>query len=64
MVTHGAVSWSAVCDCGKSRSYALTYGVYIAQLISFARVYSDTSDFNNINEFSIVKILKQGLSIS
>ena len=28
-----------------------SYGVYISQLIGFARVYSNVSDFNNRNLF-------------
>ena len=37
-----------------------TYGVYISQLIRFARVCSNVDDFNNINLFLTAKILKQG----
>ena len=37
-----------------------SYGVYIAQLIRFARVSSHVDNFNNINKFLAFKILKQG----
>ena len=37
-----------------------SYGVYISQLIRFARVYSNVDDFNNRNLFSTAKLLKQG----
>ena len=37
-----------------------SYGVYISQLISFARVCSSIDDFNNINLFLTAKLLKQG----
>ena len=30
---HGAGYWSAVCDCGMSRSYALTFCFYSQSLI-------------------------------
>ena len=60
ILPRGAVSWSAVSDCDISRSYSLTYGVYISRLIRFARVCSNTNDFNNINQFLTVKMLKQG----
>ena len=36
------------------------YGVYISQLIRFARVCSNVDDFNNINLFLTAKLLKQG----
>ena len=36
------------------------YGVYISQLIRFARVCSDVDDFNNRNLFLTAKLLKQG----
>ena len=36
------------------------YGVYILQLIRFARVCSNVDDFNNRNLFLTAKILKQG----
>ena len=35
------------------------YGVYISQLIRFARVCSNVNDFNNINSFLTDKLLKQ-----
>ena len=37
-----------------------SYGVYISQLIRFARVYSNVDDFNNRNLFLTAKLLKQG----
>ena len=37
-----------------------SYGVYIPQLIRFARVYSNVDDFNNRNLFLTAKLLKQG----
>ena len=37
-----------------------SYGVYISQLIPFARVYSNVDDFNNRNLFLTAKLLKQG----
>ena len=37
-----------------------SYGVYISQLIRFARVCSYVHDFNNRNLFLTVKLLKQG----
>ena len=37
-----------------------SYGVYISQLISFARVCSNIDDFNNKNLFLTAKLLKQG----
>ena len=37
-----------------------SYGVYISQLISFARAYSHVTDFNNRNKFFTAKLLKQG----
>ena len=37
-----------------------SYGVYISQLIRFARVCSNVDDFNNINLFLTTKLLKQG----
>ena len=36
------------------------YGVYISQLIRFARVCSNNDDFNNRNLFLTAKLLKQG----
>ena len=35
-------------------------GVYISQLIRFARVCSNVDDFNKINLFLLAKLLKQG----
>ena len=40
-----------------------SYGVYISQLIRFARVCSNVDDFNNRNLFLTAKLLKQGLDI-
>ena len=37
-----------------------SYGVYISQLIRFARVCTYVDDFNNRNLFSTAKLLKQG----
>ena len=37
-----------------------SYGVYISQLIPFARVYSNAGDVNNRNLFLTAKLLKQG----
>ena len=37
-----------------------SYGVYISQLIRFARVCPNVDDFNNINCFLTAKLLKQG----
>ena len=36
-----------------------SYGVYISQLISFARASSHVTDFNNRNKFLTAKLLKQ-----
>ena len=37
-----------------------SYGVYISQLIRFARVCSNVDDFNNGNLFLTARLLKQG----
>ena len=37
-----------------------SYGVYISQLIRFARVSSHVTEFNNRNKFLAAKLLKQG----
>ena len=37
-----------------------SYGVYIIQLIRFARVCSNIDDFNHRNLFLTAKLLKQG----
>ena len=37
-----------------------SYGVYISQLICFARVCFNVDDFNNRNLFLTAKLLKQG----
>ena len=37
-----------------------SYGIYISQLIRFARVCSNVDDFNNRNLFLTAKLLKQG----
>ena len=39
---------------------SLSYGVYISQLICFAKVCSNVCDFNNRNQFLTSKLLKQG----
>ena len=36
------------------------YGVYVSQLIRFARLCSNVNDFNNINLLLTAKLLKQG----
>ena len=36
------------------------YGVYISQLIRFARAFSDVTDFNTRNKLLTQKLLKQG----
>ena len=36
-----------------------SYGVYISQLIRFARVWFNVDDFNNRNLFLTAKLLKQ-----
>ena len=40
--------------------HSLSCGVYISQLIRFARVCSNVDDFNNRNLFLTTKLLKQG----
>ena len=40
-----------------------SYGVYISQLIRFARVCSNVDDFNNRNLFLTAKLLKQFIDI-
>ena len=37
-----------------------SYGVYISQLICFARACSNVDDFNNRNLYLTAKLLKQG----
>ena len=37
-----------------------SYGVYISQLIRFARASSHATNFNNRNKFLTAKLLKQG----
>ena len=37
-----------------------SYGVYISQLIRFARVNSHVDDFNTRNKYLTAKLLKQG----
>ena len=37
-----------------------SYGVYISQLIRFARVFPNVDDFNNRNLFLTANLLKQG----
>ena len=37
-----------------------SYGVYISQLIQFARVCSNVDDFNKRNLYLTAKLLKQG----
>ena len=52
----GINSWLIDGDVPRSPSY----GVYISQLIRFARVCSNVDDFNNRNLFLTAKLLKQG----
>ena len=44
------------CDVPRRPSY----GVYISQLIRFARASSHVTDFNNRNKFLTAKLLMQG----
>ena len=37
-----------------------SYGIYISQLICFARAYSNISDFNCLNKALTAKLIKQG----
>ena len=37
-----------------------SYGVYISQLIRFARAFTHVNDLNNLNKFLTAKLLKQG----
>ena len=37
-----------------------SYGVYISQLIRFARAFSNLADFNTRNKLITQKLLKQG----
>ena len=41
-----------------------SYGVYISQLIRFARVCSNVDGFKNRNLFLTAKLLKQGYRLS
>ena len=41
-------------------SHAASYGVYISQLIRFARVSSHVTDFNTRNKLLTAKLLNQG----
>ena len=41
-----------------------SYGVYISQLIRFARASTHVTDFNNRNKFLTAKLLKKRLSVS
>ena len=45
-------------DCDVPRS--TPYGVYITQLLQFARVSSHVDDFNNRNKVLTAKLLRQG----
>ena len=40
--------------------HATSYGVYISQLIRFARVSTQVADFNTRNQMLTAKLLKQG----
>ena len=37
-----------------------SYGVYISQLIRFARIFSNVDDFNTRNKVLTAKLLRQG----
>ena len=37
-----------------------SYGVYISQLIRFARIFSNVDDFNTRNKILTAKLLRQG----
>ena len=41
-------------------SHSTSSGVYISQLVRFARVYSHVTDFNARNKILIAKLLHQG----
>ena len=70
-ITNGIVS-SKICDKRDDFNFEIvnfpflrgdvsrypSYGVYIAQLIRFARVCSNVDDFNNRNLFLTAKLLK------
>jgi len=43
---------------------AASYGVYISQLVRFARVYNNVNDFNERNLFITEKTTSPGFSIS
>ena len=47
-------------DLGSECFSFLSYGVYISQLIRFARASSHVTDFNNRNKFLTAKLFKQG----
>ena len=49
-----------VCRWGDSPQRRTSYGVYISQLIRFARASSNLSDFNYRNKALNAKILRQG----
>ena len=46
-------------DAPRSTSYSTSYGVYISQLICFARASSHVADFNTHNKLLTQKLLKQ-----
>ena len=48
----------AVLDCDGPRS--TSYGVYISQLICFARAPRHVDNFNTFNKLSTEKFLKKG----
>ena len=52
-------STSAQSDLDGNVPCSPSYGVYISQLIRFARVCSNVADFNNRNLFLTAKLLKQ-----
>jgi hypothetical protein len=43
--------------------HATSYGVYVSQLMGFARSYSNVKDFNGRNIFITSKLLKQATAI-
>ena len=57
-ITNGIVSSKIYYKRDVPRSPS--YGVYIFQLFSFARVCSNVDDFNNRNLFLTAKLFKQG----
>ena len=56
--------WKCISNCvnisAHGAPYTPSYGVYISQLIRFARVCSHVDDFNTRNKCLTAKLLKQG----